>query len=96
MHPLSSDRKKIPEHLWIEGMFFYDDNEVYDGNNEFPLDGEDLPTDKEFRLEVPDVEVTFSEENMLELQSEVNPLDANSNYGIDIFQKDLDLIVKQD
>ena len=103
-HPIRTERNWTPEQIWSNGMMNRGNERlsaVADvrgepelGNDELQWYGTDPdgpipPDDGLHTVEVNDVDLEFSDDVIMQLANEVNPLETSENFGIDIFQRAL-------
>ncbi|XP_019853028.1 PREDICTED: uncharacterized protein LOC109582628 [Amphimedon queenslandica] len=96
-HPLSSCHNMTPIQLWIQGLsngLFIDQYVVNQG--ELPYFGIDwdgpLSDEDTNYVNVPDVDNPLTDEDYLELQETISPLDNSNSFGVDIFLKVLQFV----
>lgn len=87
-HPLSSEKNRTPNQLWIRGSLLYDNTITVRDFRSYGIDMESrlVITENDCEtLEIPDLEVNLDQNAWDEFTASVDPIRDSDSYGIDIY-----------
>ena len=99
-HGIRTEHASSPEQLFVAGALrlrnsgmvavdFFDNVQI----DSYGVDEEGLAIDDDGAIVIPENTFGLTEEQFLELQQQVNPLDASENHGIELYEHTIEFII---